>query len=149
MPALDELDEATLRRAMRGDAQACRRFVERYQSLVHALAYRVLGRASADAADVAQESFLRAFDALATFDPRGPRVSTWLATITTRVSIDHVRKRRTVVSLDEIRNAPEPDARDPEERLDEARRRERLARALERLAPEQRAAMVLRVEHDL
>jgi RNA polymerase sigma-70 factor (ECF subfamily) len=145
-----ELDEITLRLASRGDRAACKRLVERYQALVFSVVARVLGTSSHDVPDAAQEAFLRAFGALGEFDPKGPsKLSTWLATIATRVALDLVRKRRPVVPLDAARDARDHAVRDPGEVLDEGRRRARLAAAMERLAPEQRAAVVLRVEHEL
>ena len=145
----DEIDELTLRRAARGDRDAATSFVRRYERLVFSTAARVLGAGSPDVADVAQETFLRALPALAGFDPVGSaRVSTWLSTIAARVAIDASRRRRNVVSLDEARGcvdeAPSPDAA-----TDEAARRARLKDAMERLGADQRAAMVLRVEHEL
>lgn len=145
-----DLDDLTLRRAAARDPAACRAVVERYQSLVFSVAARVLGARSPELADVAQEAFLRSFASLDGFDPRGPaRFPTWLATIATRVAIDHARKRRVVIPLDAVRDtlaAPRPD---PGEALDADRRRDRLAAAMRRLAPDQRAAMMLRAEHDL
>jgi RNA polymerase sigma-70 factor (ECF subfamily) len=144
-----ELDARTLGLAARGETVAARRLVERYERLVFHLAGRVLGRGSPDVADVAQDAFLRIFDALPNFDPHGPsRVSTWIATIVTRVAIDTARKRRPVIPIERAREPADPDG-DPGERLDRARRDARLSRAMERLAPDQRAAMTLRVEHEL
>ncbi len=143
-------DEVTLRRAMRRDPAACRALVEGHQALVFSVAARVLGRSSADLADVAQESFARAFQSLDAFDPAGPaRFSTWLATLATRVAIDHARRARNVIPLDAIRDTHEAPHEDPGDALDAARRRARLAAAMERLAPDQRAAMLLRTEHDM
>src|SRR5690349_5667801 len=94
-----EIDEVTLRRAAAGDRRAAERFVARYQRLVWETAARVLGRASEDVKDVAQETFVRALPALSGFDPRGSaRVSTWLATIAARIAIDAVRRGRRVVA---------------------------------------------------
>lgn len=145
-----ELDEVTLRLAGRGDRAAAQRLVERYQALVFATARRVLGPGSPDVPDVAQDAFLRALAALPEFDPRGSaRLSTWLATIATRLALDVARRRRPVVSLDLAREERDPAQRDPGEVLDEARRRARLCAAMDKLAPDQRAAMVLRTEHGL
>jgi RNA polymerase sigma-70 factor (ECF subfamily) len=145
-----ELDEHTLRLAAGGDPVAARRLVERYQRMVFALAARVLGRGSPDVADTAQETFLRVFAALATFDTqRDARVSTWIATITTRVAIDAARRRRPVIPIERARDYADASLRDPGEQLDEVRRDARLAIAMERLAPDQRAAMVLRIEHEM
>src|SRR5262245_9009014 len=92
-PVAHELDEVTLARAKRGDERACRAFVETYQRQVFALISRLLGRQPL-VEDLAQETFLRAFRALASFDPRGPaRLSTWLLTIASRLALDELRRR--------------------------------------------------------
>ena len=80
-PAPEELDELTLARAQRGDEEACRALVVRYQRALFALLARMLGPRGA-VEDLAQETFLRAFRALPGFDRSGPaRLSTWLLTI--------------------------------------------------------------------
>jgi RNA polymerase sigma-70 factor, ECF subfamily len=143
-------DDLTLRRAVRREPVACRALVLAYQQLVFTTAARVLGRTSHDVADVAQESFFKMFQALDRFDPAGPALfSTWLVTLTTRVAIDHVRRRRSLVSLDEVHDHVADSARDPGDQLDDARRLALLATAMEALSPDQRAAMLLRTEYDM
>lgn len=64
---------------LEGDAGALRAFVERFQSAVFGLCYRMLGHRQ-DAEDVAQEVFLRAFRSLATWDSTRP-LRPWLLAI--------------------------------------------------------------------
>jgi hypothetical protein len=67
----DEVDTAVLRRAQRGDAEACRALIERYQDRVFA----ELSRRLADPAaieDVARETFLQVLRELAGFPALGP-----------------------------------------------------------------------------
>jgi len=136
--APDELDELTLKRAQRGDDRACRELVRAYERRVFALLGRLLGR---DVEDLAQETFLRVFRALPAFSPAGPaRLSTWILTIATRLALDELRRKRPQL--------PAPDASLPPEA--EARA---LGRAIERavaaLAPDFRAAFLLREYHGL
>ncbi|HVV88747.1 MAG TPA: sigma factor, partial [Kofleriaceae bacterium] len=71
-PAAAELDEVTLRRAQRGDADAGRALVERYQGAVFALLGRMLGGVRRGAIeDLAQDTFLAVFAALPRFRPDG------------------------------------------------------------------------------
>ncbi|MBI2893562.1 MAG: sigma-70 family RNA polymerase sigma factor [Deltaproteobacteria bacterium] len=95
-PRPDEIDELTLARACRGDPTACQSFVTRYQRPVFGLLSRVLGARHASLVeDLAQETFLRAFRALPTFDARRPgRLSTWILTIASRLALDELRRRR-------------------------------------------------------
>src|SRR5262249_11272368 len=90
----DEIDRETLARCQAGEAAALRLFVTRYQRPVFALLSRLMGRGP-HVEDLAQETFLRAFRALAGFDPDGSaRPSTWLLTIATRLALDSKKMRR-------------------------------------------------------
>lgn len=145
-----ELDDVTLERARRRDRDACRAFVVRYQGLVFHTASRVLGRAAPELEDVAQDAMLKCLDALPGFDPKGSaKLSTWIATITARTAIDALRARRVVVPLDALRDARAAQQSEPDAALGDAQERARLAKAMEGIGPDQRAVMVLRVEHDL
>jgi RNA polymerase sigma-70 factor, ECF subfamily len=146
----NELDEVTLRRAQRGDEAACRVLVERYQRPVFALISRMLGPGrGGEVEDLAQETFLKVFQALSGFSPLGPaRLSTWILTIASRRAVDALRKRAP---------ATEPLERGAEvaspARADEAARRRLAAAAIQRavgeLSPELRAAFLLREYHGL
>lgn len=69
--------------ARRGDAGAWTQLVELHQQAIFRLAYLLLGDPD-DAEDVAQETFLRAYHALAGFDPSRP-LRPWLMRITTNL----------------------------------------------------------------
>jgi len=144
-----ELDDATLRRAMRGDGDATRRMVEVYQDRVFALVSRMLsGRGRATIEDIAQDTFLAVFRRLAQFDLRGSaKLSTWILTIAARRSIDELRKQRPVLLAEPDRD------RAGESRTDERMQRRELAlvieAALRDLSPELRAAFLLREYHGL
>jgi RNA polymerase sigma-70 factor (ECF subfamily) len=139
---LDELDPGTLARARAGEPLAMRAFVVRYQRPVFALLSRMLGPGP-HVDDLAQETFLRAFRALAAFDPAGPaRVSTWLLTIATRLSLDARRKRALPLApLDEALLA----SSSPSPETDRARRElgRDLSRAAASLSDDMRAAFLL------
>ena len=147
-----ELDELTIASAQRGSMRAKRALVERYQRPVLALVSRML-RGYGDSGlveDVAQETFLRVFRALPKFDRAGPaRLSTWILTIASHRTIDELRRRKLDTRpFDPAR--PDVEAGD---RADEAAERKLLARvishAVEELAPEYKAAFVLREYHGL
>jgi RNA polymerase sigma-70 factor (ECF subfamily) len=142
-----ELDEVTLRRAVRGESAAAKELVDLYQSRVFALVSRMLsGRGRATIEDIAQDTFLAVFRQLASFDVRGTaKLSTWILTIAARRAIDEMRKQRPVLLAEPERTA---DARTD----DRARRRElalAIEAALRELSPELRAAFLLREYHDL
>jgi RNA polymerase sigma-70 factor (ECF subfamily) len=92
-------DSSLVARALAGDPSAYAGLLSRHRSRVLGLALRMVRNAD-DAADIAQEAFLRAFQSLAGFDP-GKSFGAWIAKITANLCIDHYRRRRLrTVSLD-------------------------------------------------
>jgi RNA polymerase sigma-70 factor (ECF subfamily) len=146
--ALAEVDEITLARAKRGEEPARRALVERYQRPVHALLFRMLGGRGDVAADLAQETFVRVFGALARFSPAGPaRLSTWILTIATRLALNELRRRPHEPLADaevEVPGGARPD-RELERRAVAAAVR----RAIGELKPDYRAVLILREYHEL
>ncbi len=67
-------------------------FVRRYQDMVFATAVRLLGN-PADAEDVAQTVFLRAFERFDTIGP-SPGAAGWLKTVTTNACLNHLSRYR-------------------------------------------------------
>ena len=65
-----DLDLATVERARGGDDRAFSQLVEAYQRPIYNLCYRLLGNPH-DAEEAAQETFLRGYTRLNSYDPRG------------------------------------------------------------------------------
>jgi RNA polymerase sigma-70 factor, ECF subfamily len=80
-----------LARAQSGDEPAFRRLVEPYRHALEVHCYRMLG-STQDAEDVAQETLLRAWRALARFEPR-VQFQTWLYRIATNACLDELERR--------------------------------------------------------
>lgn len=92
-----EADADCVRRTLAGDTRAFDRLVERYQRRVLGVAYRLLGNAQ-DAADAAQEVFLRAFRSLSSLE-EPQRFAGWLTRIACNLALNYRRGRRSGVSL--------------------------------------------------
>ena len=141
-----ELDRSTLDRARARDPLALRAFVGRYERAVFALLSRMVGRGPL-LEDLAQETFLRAFRALPSFDPEGSaKVSTWLLTIAMRLALDARKEKRLPMAEPEAMN----DVREPGTPETERARKElgqRIARAAETLTDDHRAAFLLAELH--
>jgi RNA polymerase sigma-70 factor (ECF subfamily) len=145
-----ELSRATLEACKARDPTAFRRFVVAYERAVFALISRVTGP-GAHVRDLAQEAFVRAYQAFPRFDLDGSATpSTWLLTIAVRVALNARRQASRAArsaSLDDAANVP--DASTPEVE----RSRRELGRAIERaageLSDEQRATFVLAEFHGL
>lgn len=130
------------------DAAAAAAFVRRFRGPVFGMAVSIV-RDPGLAEDVAQEVFVRAWRAAATYDPRRASALTWLLTITRNAAIDAVRARRPMPVQDETLDGLLMDtvaSSDPTE--EQAVRRVESERALERLRAlpqEQARAVVLAV----
>ncbi|HEX5947549.1 MAG TPA: sigma-70 family RNA polymerase sigma factor, partial [Acidimicrobiales bacterium] len=97
----DVSDEALFAGYTSGDPEAAAAFVHRVERKVYGLALAIV-RDPADAQDVAQEAFVRAWRFAASFDERRGSVVAWLLGITRNVALDHVRSRgrRPVPTVD-------------------------------------------------
>jgi RNA polymerase sigma-70 factor (ECF subfamily) len=150
-------DAQLVERTLAGSEDAFAALVARHQRSVYNLLARML-RNPALAEELAQESFLKAYTHLRSFNPEY-KFANWILRIAHNTAIDILRQRAPqVVSTDEVeaggRRPIEDTLVDP--RSDEAERsveRRDLARvlgaALDRLRPEYRRMVVLRYQQDL
>lgn len=148
-------DERLVRKAKTGDRNAFGKLAKKYQKKILYLAYDLVGN-YAEAQDLAQEAFFKAFDKLSQFQERA-KFSTWLYRITVNLAIDWHRKkaRRQVISLEakepglnvpQILSDPALEAR-PEAEIEAAELKDALAAALDKLSHHQRTATVLKYFH--
>jgi RNA polymerase sigma-70 factor, ECF subfamily len=143
-----EADELELiERAKRGDRKAFGVLVERYQRRVVGVAMAVAHNPD-DALELAQETFIRAFESLPQFESRSS-FSTWLYRIAANIAIDFRRREGRHIVLrgedaeNELRRLPS----NVDDSFRAARRgeiSERIRKALEELTPEHRAVILLR-----
>lgn len=147
-PGRQDGDEAELiERARKGDKEAFGVLVERYQRRVANVALSVVHNQD-DAIELAQETFVRAYENLPKFESRSS-FSTWLYRIAANLAIDFWRREGRHVVLrgedaeNEIRRLPS----DSGDSFKTASRKElsaRLTAALEELTPEHRTVILLR-----
>jgi RNA polymerase sigma-70 factor (ECF subfamily) len=139
-----------LEQAQRGDQVAFGRLVEAYQRPVYNLAYRMLGDAT-EAEDAAQETFVRMYTRLHTYEA-GRKPVSWVLSIAAHYCIDRLRRRRvTWLSLDEEPVAAVlPSHRPgPEEIALRQEARSAVQASVLRLAPGYRVPLILRYWYDL
>jgi len=86
-------DRELVDRARSGDPDAFGQIVRRYQRRIHRLAMHLV-RNDAEAEDVAQETFIRAYRALGRFDGRSEPY-TWLYRIAVNLSLNALRARKS------------------------------------------------------
>ena len=144
-------DQELVLRAKQGDQAAFEQLVADNQNKVYSLALRLIGDRE-EAADQAQEAFLKAWQGLNAFQGESS-FSTWLYRLTANVCIDYLRRRNrrlgveSAVSLDDEEAGwaePADWEQDPHRKLEQSERGRALARGLERLPEYQRRPLVLR-----
>lgn len=144
-------DEAQLiTDSQRGDVRAFNLLVERYQTRLYNLCYRMLSDPEA-AADVTQDTFVSAFRNIRRY--RGGSFAAWIMRIATNGCYDQLRmrQRRPTTSIDALLEDDEDHAprqfQDASEAPDERSLRNELAgeiqRCLQLLDPDQRLAVIL------
>jgi RNA polymerase sigma-70 factor (ECF subfamily) len=106
-PAAGELpsaDAQLVERLRQGDTDAGHRFFRDYYPNVYRYLLWLTGRPEA-AEDLSQETFVRAWRSLPTFDDRAP-LRAWLHRIAHREFLRSLRNQRSHVALDEVGEAP-------------------------------------------
>lgn len=148
-------DEALVAQTLASRPEAFALLYERYRERVYRMAYRFAGN-KADALDLCQEIFVKAYEALPSFKGKA-RFSTWLTRIAANTCVDHLRQAHTkhAGELDEEsvkadlrlpghRVAPEPGRNLEREELGAA-----LSAAIAQLSPEHREVFLLHASESL
>jgi RNA polymerase sigma-70 factor (ECF subfamily) len=133
-------DLPLLRRIAAGDGAASAALVDRHLGRIVALAWRMLG-SRAEAEDVAQDTFLRAWQQAALWRPEGARFATWLHRVAVNLCLDRLRRRREV-DLDAAGDPPADEVH-PGTALQRQAVADRVDAALALLPERQRTAIVL------
>ena len=141
----EERDERLAARAAAGDRTAFEALVTRHRKAVYRLCWAAAGN-HADADDAAQETFVRLYRALPSYDPGRPFLP-WLRRIAWNCGLSARRDRQAgvpVVSGEELPDPADP-AEGPEAEAVAKEERRRVAAAVSELPAELRTVLVLRV----
>lgn len=146
-----EQEAAVIQAVLDGDVNAYEALVKEYEKNVYNLALRMTGN-SEDAADMAQEAFIKAYNSLMAF--RGDsKFSVWLYRIVSNVCLDFLRSRsrKQTVSLstenddgEEVELDIADETHSPEQLLDRSLTRDAVRRGLAALPPDHREILLLR-----
>jgi len=148
---LGPTDQEAVAQAAKGDHEAFRVLVERYQNRAYGLALRVM-RDEESARDVVQEAFLKAYRSLDRFEGRSS-FYTWLYRIVMNLCLDAKRRQPAgrLVEWDEQRAvqtaAVDPDRQrvaGPSGELERSQLRDALRHAIEQLPDDARETLVMR-----
>jgi RNA polymerase sigma-70 factor, ECF subfamily len=138
-----QADEELVRRCLEGDRGAFGTLVEKYQATIYNVALRMV-HDTADAEDVAQVAFVRAFQKLSTFDPKFKFFS-WLYRIVVNEALNILKQRQRFEPLEaeEVSETAEETGRE-EERVEGEDLERRIQECLMELKVEYRTVVVLK-----
>ncbi len=152
-----ESEGFSLKALQAGDPEEFSRLVDAYSSKIYRLAIKMLNQQQ-DAEDVLQETFVKAYRGLKSFNGRS-KISTWLFRIATNEALMVIRRKHPeVVSIDEPIETEEGEQEPvqiidwcclPESELLSVETREKLDEAAQKLPERLRVVFVLRDINDL
>jgi RNA polymerase sigma factor (sigma-70 family) len=126
-------DIPAIERILRGDSTAFRELVERHKDYAFTVSLRILNNRE-EAEEAAQDAFVRAYNALATFN-RAAKFSTWLYRIVVNCALTVQQKRK--MRTEDLENAKI--LRGPSDTVDGLKQKEQrhfIERALKLLSPD-------------
>ena len=150
-----------VRRCIAGDVVAWEEIVQRYNRRIYNICYRFAGSGD-DAQDLTQEVFIKMFRTLSSYDVERGAFMTWVTTITRNLLVDHFRKSKQDRMTESLDAAPseheyamplsekiEDKAPPADAKVQSRETRETVHRALQKLSPELREAVILRDLQDM
>ncbi|HXW90231.1 MAG TPA: sigma-70 family RNA polymerase sigma factor [Terriglobales bacterium] len=151
-----QVTEQLIRRCIAGDAAAWEELVQRCHRRIYNICYRFAG-STGDAQDLTQEVFIKMYRTLKTYDIERGAFMTWATTMTRNLLVDHFRRTKQERLTDSLDAAPSErddamplaeqiqDSRPaPEQRAQTRQLGDVVHRALGRLSPDLREAVILR-----
>jgi len=152
---------ALVRRCVAGDATAWEDIVRRLNRRIYNICYRFTGSGD-DAQDLTQEVFIKVYRTLDSFDVEKGSFMTWVTTVTRNLLVDHFRKTKQDRVTDSLDNSGSEDedmlplseqiadsGPSPDVRVHRRETQELVQRALQKLSPELREAVILRDLQDM
>ncbi|MGA8150301.1 MAG: sigma-70 family RNA polymerase sigma factor [Terriglobales bacterium] len=156
-----QLAALLVRRCLAGDAAAWEELVQRHHRRIYNICYRFAGSAD-DAQDLTQEVFIKMYRTLNSYDVGKGAFMTWVTTITRNLLVDHFRKTKQDRVTDSLDAAPsehedalplseqiEDQAAGPDASAQSQQVGETVHKALQRLSPDLREAVILRDLQDM
>src|SRR4051794_15809258 len=147
-PGIGELsDQDLVASCLAGRAGAFDVVVERHRRTVYQLCYRFVGNHE-DASDLSQDVFLRAFRGLRNFKGQSS-LGTWLYRIGVNVCLNRVSVKTPLNEPIDKHQHVDVHSESPTDRVLRGERAMQVRAAITRLPPKQRAALILRMYHEM
>lgn len=144
-------DSELIALVLKGDKRAYEGIVIRYQKLVYNVIYQLV-KNQETAADITQDTFLKAYQALPNFREGAP-MRPWLLRIASNTALNYLRGLKPSQSLEqlleELPNMEPASTENVERQVEFKMTEERLVSVLSTLQPQHRHLFLLRYQHDL
>jgi len=144
-----EPDAQLVQQCLRGDSSAWEELVRRHTRRIYNLCYRFTNNHH-EAEDITQDVFLRVYRTLGSYRSAHGGFATWMTSVTRNLLIDHYRRTkrdRMTDSLDDVMpklEEKEGAARRPDQVARLSELSQQVQRALARISPDLREAVILR-----
>lgn len=145
---IEDDEQGLLRQALNGDAEAFGDLYLRYLDPIYRYIYFRVGSHD-EAEDLTEEVFVRAWEALPTFTPRGQPFTSWLYRIAHNLVVDYRRRQKPLPMSEESLRTVTAQTPTPEEAVARSQEAEALIAALRELDDEEQHVIVLRFVQDL
>ena len=139
-----EPEESLVRRAIQQDKAAFAGLYDKYVDKVYRhVYYRTFTKADAD--DITQEVFIKAWKAIAKFKQTGSPFGAWLIAIARNAIADHYKVKKKTVSLENIEIASRNPEANPEAMIEISLNNDRIKTAVLKLKGDKRKIILLRL----
>lgn len=136
-------DTEIIRRCQKGDEEAFKNLVERYQSKAIWIAYQMVNNYE-EARDISQEAFIRVYRSINKFNLMS-NFYTWLYRIVVNLCIDHLRKNKNRTRPISTENIGEIcDEKTNEDSLEKMELLQKIYKVLNQIPPKYKAILILR-----
>ncbi len=137
-------DDYYIKKVLKGDVRAFAQLVEKHKDRAYTLALRIV-RNHEDAEEISQDAFVRVYNSLKDFKGKA-RFTTWLYKIIYNTAISRFRKKEIdSFSMDDspLKESLHEEKVDGLDILHRSERKKIILSALDRLRPDERAALTL------
>jgi RNA polymerase sigma-70 factor (ECF subfamily) len=143
-----EPDPQLVQQCLQGDGLAWEKLVRLHTRRIYNLCYRFTGHRN-ESEDLTQEVFLRVYRTLDSYQKEQGAFTTWMTRVTRNLLVDHYRRTKRDRVTDSLEDAPQVEitpapGRLPEQAALDSELSDQVQRALARVSPELREAVILR-----
>jgi RNA polymerase sigma-70 factor (ECF subfamily) len=133
-------DRDLIVRAKRGESEAYGEIVMQHQTSVFNVCYRILHNRN-DAEDLAQETFMRAYNKLNSFDIER-EFAPWIKRVAANLCLNHIESQKVTLEIDDERD--EDKTHSPSQQVEVKERSEQIRQALASLPANYRVVLEMR-----